>query len=184
MASDHLTVAAREARKRGDVDFLLELLTDTDWLARSAAAQNLGKLRDPRAVPALARCLQAADDGLRISALKALAKIGDPSVLPNVFETATGDESFGVRATAAETLGRLGDRRAISVLTRLLTDPSQQCPQSYFNWGTRLLVDLDGVEAIGDLERAASSAGLRRRLRIKRTIRALRNLEDGDKRDQ
>ncbi|MGZ6617949.1 MAG: HEAT repeat domain-containing protein [Solirubrobacteraceae bacterium] len=160
------------------MDFLLEFLTDTDWLARSAGAQNLGELRDPRAVTALTRCLQAADDGLRISALKALAKIGDPSVVPEVFEAATGDESFGVRATAAETLGRLGDRRAIGVLARMLTDPSQPCPQSYFKWGTRLLVELDGVEAIGDLERATPSAGLRRRMQLKRTIRALRNLED------
>jgi len=178
MSSERLTVAARDARKRGDIDFLLGLLTDTDWLARSAAAQNLGELRDPRAVTALTRCLQAADGGLRISALKALAKIGDGRVIPEVFETAFGDELFGVRATAAETLARLGDRRGIALLTRMLTDPTEKCPQSYFNWGTRLLVDLKGVEAIPDLEDAALSAGFRRTLRIRRTIRALRSVQN------
>jgi HEAT repeat protein len=176
--SEHSTVAAFEARERGDVDFLLRLLADVDPLGRSAAAQNLGDLGTKRAVEPLVRCLQATHEGLRISALKALAKIGDTSVVPEVLEIATGDDSFGVRATAAETLGRLGDRRAASVLGAMFGESDIPSPGSFRKWAARLLLELGGTEAIPDLEVAISSAGLLGRWRLRRTINALRELAD------
>ncbi len=173
----HPGIAAREARERGDVDFLLSLLTDTHRLGRLAAAQDLGELRSKRAVGPLVRCLQAADEGLQVSALKALAKIGDRSVVPEVFEVATGEDSFGVRATAAETLGRLDDRRAASVLGAMLGERDSPYPRSYRKWATKLLVELGGTEAIPHLEAARSGAGLLGRWRLRRAVNALRKLE-------
>jgi HEAT repeat protein len=177
--SEHSTVAAYEARQRDDVDFLLRLLASGDQLGRSAAAQSLGDLRSERAVEPLVRCLQATDEGLRVSALKALAKIGDTSVVPQVFEIATGEDSFGVRATAAETLGRLGDRRAASVLGAMFRESDSPSPGSYRKWAVKLLVELGGTEAIPDLEAARTGVGPLGRWRLRRAITALRRLESG-----
>jgi HEAT repeat protein len=172
--SKHSTVAAREARERDDVDYLLRLLTDADPLGRSAAAQNLGDLRSERAVAPLVRCLQAVDSGLQVSALNALAKIGDKSAVPEIYEVATGEESFGVRAAAAEALVRLGDRRAVNVLGAMLREPDNPHPRSSLKWATKLLVELGGAEAIPDLEAAKLGTGLVGKWRLRSAVAALR----------
>jgi HEAT repeat protein len=169
----NLSLAAREARERGDFDFLLSLLRDTDWLGRSAAAQNLGELGDPRAVPPLLKCLQAKDEGLRVVALKALARIGDPSAIPDIHSIATSDDTFGVRSTAAETLGRLGDPRAGKLLGMLLSDPANPWPRSSRKWVAKVATEIGAADAIPYLEAAKRGAGPLGRWRLKRAIRAL-----------
>jgi HEAT repeat protein len=174
----HLGLAAREARKRGDVDALLHILAGTDRIGRLAAAQDLGELRDTRAVVPLVRCLQASDELLQVSALKALARIGDRSVLQDVFDVATGDEPLGVRATASETLGRLGDERAAGLLGAILAGKPNPYPRSYRRWAAKLLIDLYGAEAIPHLEAARAKGGLLERWRVKRAISALRRMRN------
>ena len=87
MAGDmtHARVVASEARKRGDVDTLLTLLSGTDQGGRQSAVYNLGEMKSVRAVGPLIRCLQASDEVVRVGALKALAKIGDKSAAPDVW---------------------------------------------------------------------------------------------------
>jgi HEAT repeat protein len=111
--------AAREARNRGDVETLLRILVNGDRIGRLAAAQDLGELKSKRAVQPLLRFTQASDELLQVSALKALAKIGDGAAAPEVFALASSDEPLGVRATAAETLARIGDDRAIGLLAAI-----------------------------------------------------------------
>ena len=90
------SLAARAARRFGDVEFLVELLSSPEPMARVSAARQLGKLRDRRSIPALMRCLETADeefagttvkkpgmkaDGaelVKTAARRALKKIGDP----------------------------------------------------------------------------------------------------------
>lgn len=125
----HIQVFASDARKRGDVDALLGLLTSTESAARETAIVNLGKLGDPIAVKPLTRFLNARDPGTRISVLRALGRISDESAVPDVFETASGDQAFLVRITAMETLGALGDQRAAPLLGAALHAPDIRYPR-------------------------------------------------------
>jgi HEAT repeat protein len=163
-----------EAEGRGDIGALVDLLSDTNRITRLGAAQALGRLESREAVRPLLRCLQAADELVRLSALKALAKIGDSGVSDAVFEVATTDDSFGVRTTAAETLARLGDPRAFPLIVAPLLDGTAPHRRGYGKWATRLLVELDATEAIPDLERASLAVGPVTRRRINAAIRSLR----------
>lgn len=168
--------AAREARKRGDVDFLLRILVNGDRIGRLAAAQDLGSLRSTRAVEPLLRCIRASDELLQVSALKALGKIRDRSVAAEVFEVAASDESLGVRATAAETLARLGDQRAADLLAAILMGGAgKRHARSYRRWAAKLLAELYGAGAIQHLEVAKEQAGPLERWQLGLTVRRLRS---------
>lgn len=173
----HLGLEARAARERGDVDRLLDLLSSTDRIARLAAAQDLGALRSARAVKPLVRCLQANDELLQVSALKALAKIGDNSSIPDVYLAAIEGASAGVRATAAETLAALGDRRAVRIVAAMLNEPNNPYPRSHRKWAGKLLVELRGTEALSELRTSLSQASFSRRWEIRRVVRQLEELE-------
>ena len=161
-----------------DVDALVIRLADTDRVTRLVALYDLGETRSVRAVRPLIRCLNASDEIIQSGALKALAKIGDTSVVPDVFEIATGEAPVGVRATAIETLAALGDTRAAGLLGRLVRE---EASSTSFNtkWATNLLVELGGTDAIPDLEASVKSAGALRRWRLRRAIAALRSGEPG-----
>lgn len=179
-------LAAREARQRGDVEFLVELLSSPEPMDRVSAARQLGKLQDSRAVPALVRSLQRADAGrivkflgsecpvARMAALQALAKIGDSRPADAVFDIAQDEsEHFDSRYTAAETLLSLGDPRGVTTLAALFSS----VPDEYrFWWRARALALLrkaKGTEALPALYAARPGLGRRDRLRLDRTIRAL-----------
>jgi hypothetical protein len=69
----------------------------------------------------LTRMLASASDKTRLSAVLALAKLGEPAAQPPLV-TALGDRSVRVRAVAATALGRLGCELALSTLRTLATD--------------------------------------------------------------
>jgi HEAT repeat protein len=100
---------------------LCEVLNTGSPGAREWAVEALGRIGDTRAVLPLreALCDRRAWDG-RPKAAEALGKIGAPAVLPLC--EALGDVSSDVRARAAETLGRLRDRRAVPSLCAALRD--------------------------------------------------------------
>jgi HEAT repeat protein len=146
-------------------------------MGRISAAHGLGDVGDARAVVPLVRCLQANDQLLRVSALKALAKIGEASAASAVFDVASSDDSFGVRVTAAETLARLGDPRSVALLGSLLLEEKGQYSRSFPKWAAKLLVELDGFEAIPQLEAVRRQSRPLTRLRLRRAIRTLRVIE-------
>jgi len=178
---------AVEARKRGDLATLLDLLSDTDIRTRWAAAQQLGKLGDPGAIEPLVRRLQAADDGLRVSAIRALAAIGDASAAPALIETAGNDPASGVRLTAIEALALLGDPRGGEMLAMLAVDPEsllatserkfasfqQRDYRRERRWATKRLRELQPKGALPALERTRPRSQLQR-IRLARIRRALR----------
>jgi len=63
--------------KSGNIQPLLESLTDTDLRVRAAAAAYLGKLGDPRAIPALRRSLDDRSRYVREEAAHALERLGE-----------------------------------------------------------------------------------------------------------
>lgn len=85
---------------------------------RQKAAEGLGELGDPDAVPALAASLSTArDPGIAAAAAEALGKLGDrQGVGPLVLALAEGVGA--VRTAAAVALGRLGDSAAVEPLRR------------------------------------------------------------------
>jgi hypothetical protein len=176
----------RAAKAAGDVEYLIGVLRQSgDMPARYWAATSLGRMGDRRAVKPLIRTLDASDVVLRNSAVKALARIGDPSAAPALFELATSSDSPGVRITAMSALGDLGDRRAGQLIVQLLTDDdvakstlqSDRFPRVPLRrtrkWAARRLVELDAREVVPELRVALSRVGRRERFRIRRLIRRL-----------
>ncbi len=88
------------------------------------AAETLGELLDPRAIPALRRALHE-DRPVCQSAARALVRFGAERVL-GVLQQVLADPSPGVRALAAQALGELGDGRAEGILLPVLVDASAE----------------------------------------------------------
>ncbi len=87
---------------------------------RRAAAEALGKIGDPQALPALIEALKDKDSGVREVAAGALREIG-PQALPALIE-ALKDKDSEVRRAAAEALGKIGGPQALPALTEALKD--------------------------------------------------------------
>jgi HEAT repeat protein len=166
---------ARQARERGDVETLLVMLTGADRGEQLAAVANLGDSNDERVVGALVRCLRTRDERLRIGALNALASLGETAAVPQIFEIATEDDSFGVRVTAMGALGTLGDPRATELIASTLHRADNQWPRWYRKWASKKLVELDAKSSVPDLERARRGAGPLDRWRLNRAIRTLKS---------
>ena len=78
-----------------------------DALARSHAAEALGNLGDVRAVPDLVKALTDPYRLTRSYAARALGKLADMRAVDPLLKAMQTDEFFGVRAEAAESLGKL-----------------------------------------------------------------------------
>ena len=63
-------------------DLSRALTSDSNWKVRMQAANVLGRLHDPRAVPALLRALSDASETVRAVSAAALGQIGDGSAVP------------------------------------------------------------------------------------------------------
>lgn len=118
--------AARALGKIGDrralsaLEFCLRFDNSTEVRKSAVWALHLG---DARAVPALVDALGDTDEWVRFGAVIVLAKIGTPAV--KSLTNALKSDDATIRATAAETLGRIGDRRAADTLALLLFDNRQ-----------------------------------------------------------
>jgi HEAT repeat protein len=171
--SKHSSLAAREARARGDIATLLTLLVSPERGARISAVLQLGELGGAEARDALLKCLNAGDDKLRNGALVSLRKIGDPSTAQKVLEIAESDPSPGTRLRAIEALMDFRDPKSVDLLVAMLEHPGGWEPW-YRRWAVKQLSRVRAVQAIPALERAGRSAGWLDRMRIRRLIRHLR----------
>lgn len=184
-------LAARDAARRGDVDYLIDALIDPE--ARGHAALRLGDLRERRAVPALIRNLGVRNDLDRNGTIKALGKIGDPSAIPALLEVAEEDEAAGVRTTAIDSLVKLGSPQGAKMLAQLAIDPSpllSTCSRNFDaptvrelttqrlhqirKWAAKRLRELHVTDAAPELRAALGTVDGRHRMRLRRTIRSLR----------
>jgi hypothetical protein len=115
------------------VALLITALFDEQHDVREAAAEILGRTRDPRAVEPLISILASSHGAnaqrIRQKAAETLGALGDPRAFDPLVH-ALKDEVTDVRASAAIGLGQLGDRRAIEPLIARLTD---EWPNVYYN---------------------------------------------------
>jgi HEAT repeat protein len=177
--------AITQARERGDVETVIGGLRDSDTTVRGVAARSLGLLGDRRGVEPLVRVLRGSDEGVKINALNALARIGDSAPVEEIHELACLPGPFGVRAAAMSTLGALGDRRAIDLLTNIVLEndfarvyirPStlpRVDERSSKRWAARKLIELRGSEAIPRLEEAERASSVYKRYVLRRLRRRL-----------
>jgi len=69
----------------GRTDYLVRMLrTSSQYRVRIQAALTLGEIADTASLPALVEALEDEESSVRVAALAALARIGDPSVLDAV----------------------------------------------------------------------------------------------------
>jgi len=120
--------AADELRERG-ADVLPQLLEALEAGGseerRASLVGILGRIGDPRARPALERCLTDPSALIRREAALALGRLGAAEAVPALVSALT-DPDTEVRGYAAFALGELGDRRALVPLLRLLGEDAEQ----------------------------------------------------------
>jgi HEAT repeat protein len=116
--------------------------------ARKTVAEELGKLGDARAIEPLIKTL--ADWDTRDSAANALINLGEPTVEP-LIKALSHNQTNCIRKTAAELLGKLGDKRAVAPLVEALRD-TQEVRITAFN----ALVMLKDVGAVDFLIKTLS----------------------------
>lgn len=164
----HSSTAERRARQRilrfgeSAIPELLDTLThhQNAW-AHAVAAATLAHVGG-RARPALLRALRDPAMPVRLSALVALNRTWDRSVIPAVIRLLK-DRSGGVRGNAAALLGRHRGREASKALVRLLEDPKwyvrQQAARALGQLGVRR-VRGPLLRAMSDSSRAVRDATL------------------------
>jgi HEAT repeat protein len=110
------------------VEPLLEVMRNTseeDRDVRMAASRALGRIRDPRAIPALIEALRVPESWLPPRVAEVLLQFGRAALDPLVEQVRTAPEA-SVRTWAAEILGALGDDRAVAPLVACLGDLNDQ----------------------------------------------------------
>ena len=103
------------------IKLFIEALQDDDWLARSAAAESLGKLGDRRVVELLIERLEEEHFFLSLgSVVEALGELGDPrAVEPLIKLLGSKDRIYLlVLYDVIDSLSKLNDKRAVEPLIR------------------------------------------------------------------
>jgi len=134
-------------------------LRDPAWGIRRAAAWNLGRMGDRRAVPALIAALNGADSELQDTVARALAELKDPRAIEPLTVIATKNTDSQAE-TAILALGEFKDSRAIATLIEVLTRSGKDYDRAESALG-RI-----GPTAIPALLAAVKSAEPARRARV------------------
>jgi HEAT repeats len=176
-----------KARLEKDVARLTWALKDPDVEIRGTAASYLGKLRSAEAGPALVACLDDPSEGMRMTVLRALARIGDRRAIPAVANTAATDPALAVSTRAIDVLAQLGDPRGIAGFVSLLTQTDRYLanrPEAadrktkwrLQKWSARRVVELRLRDAAPVVRAAVPGAtSFRERLLLRRTAWRLRH---------
>ncbi|OGD18891.1 MAG: hypothetical protein A2W03_16850 [Candidatus Aminicenantes bacterium RBG_16_63_16] len=143
---------------------LLKALDAASLTARSAIIKSLGELRSRKAVKKILRYTESAQDGLRRTALFALANIGDPAAGP-VLSKSRVASSFRERSEAPSLYLLYGRRLAESGKTSEALDAARSVLDSYVRpeeshiaaEALALIVSVLGERALPDLLRAMDS---------------------------
>ncbi len=119
---------AARALARRSLAALRQALCDADPVARAAAIHGVGYYaRDSESVPRLREMLRDDDAGVRVMAVRGLAWVATRhgEALASLLEALRHPDEE-VRATAAHSLGRVGNATITEALAALLHDPSRR----------------------------------------------------------
>ena len=106
---------------------LADLSPDTPWGDRRIAAQNLGHMRNPEALPGLLDALPADPFWMvRCAIIQALEMIGDPGAIPTLREVAKSDGFQVVRSYATKAVERLSQAESPFPLVEMSTPCTPQ----------------------------------------------------------
>lgn len=114
--------ALGQMRARQAVGSLVELLTDKEGKVRAAATAALGRIGGRTSAEALVEKLRSISPEHQKGVIQALLQLGDAAREP--LAATLEDDRVQLRATAAEILGDLGQRRAVEPLLAVLSDES------------------------------------------------------------
>jgi HEAT repeat protein len=120
-AKNAATVDALVATVGDPATALIELTAHPLPPVAADAALILGRRRERRALPALAKLSTGADDNVAVAAIEALGRIGGRSAVESLI-TLVRSGNFFRTFPAIDVLGRSGDPRAIAPLSALLQD--------------------------------------------------------------
>ena len=88
-------------------------------------ARALGRLGDPRAIPALRASLDSPYDLIKVNGARALAQLDDVESIPHIREMLESEPNFQLKVGYASALGRLGDAGALPEFFRLLIEAEE-----------------------------------------------------------
>jgi HEAT repeat protein len=113
----------------GVVDRLIQFVQQDDsfdTIVRAAAAEALGKTRDPKAIPVLTEQLREdKPTPIATAAARALRHFNDPQVIHALAKTAANREiAIDVREVAFESIANIGNPNTVDTLISILEDPS------------------------------------------------------------
>ncbi len=92
--------------------YLAKLAPDTPWGHRQIAAQELGSIGSPKALPGLLSALLTDPFWMvRCAIIQALERIGDPDAIPTLCKAAKSDGYPTVRSYAEKAIERLASER-------------------------------------------------------------------------
>jgi len=109
------------------IDALTVALADNNIDVRHRATMVLASLKDPRVVDALSVALTDKEWIVAVTAATELAKFGERAVEPLI--TALKHTEGAVRLAAVQSLGNIGDVRAVDALTAALKDDDNDVRQ-------------------------------------------------------
>ncbi len=149
---------------------LLKAVRDP-WIdARPFAVWALGEIKDPGTVDSLGKILFIENEtGTREAIVRALRKIGTPSVVP-ILINALKDDDENVRTEAASALGYLKDKRAVEPLAGCLDDDEKQVVLN-------ALISLGNLKATNtekDIQKLVKHKDAAIRHEAEKTLRSLR----------
>ena len=121
----HAAFALGRLKDSKAVPKLLLTFKDKNELVRVAAAKALNELADPRAIPEMIHGLTDYNPGIRESSADFMGKVKAYKSVPALI-TRLANEHWHEKVMAAEALGNIGDRRAITPLKKCLKDNSAE----------------------------------------------------------
>lgn len=100
----------------------LEALREPDAEMSKIAADKLGEMRRPEAVPALVEAMERRTALVAAAAAQALGRIGDTRALAPLLKALVSHKDIVVQTAAAEALGIMHARDAVPTLKQVVQD--------------------------------------------------------------
>ena len=125
---DNAVTALGTIKDKRATPLLIQMLENPkeDDATRANTVTALASIADPTAIPAILNALKDGNITIRqnaVIAVGSLAVVGSVDTLIGIVKNV--NELTALRASAAESLGSIGDKRALAVLTERLADPNE-----------------------------------------------------------